>query len=110
MINDLLVHIYSPQGHDIVDVEIDSTNNPTSALLGGCGIFGTTSPKSAPWTNDALAPMRCKFSGVQFSGAVRILAKDNNGAQGTNAQSFVIDTQEPTIDLAPSEALTKTEI
>lgn len=105
----LRVEIYSPQSLNITNVSVDATENPTEARLLGCGIAGSSSYTPAPWTNTPEDPMRCEFSDVKKSGAVRILAIDINGAEGQNTQSFIIEDVKPDLQLSPVEMFTGTD-
>lgn len=92
-ITDATVTITAPSGNPIDNITLAA--GTTGATLGTCMGAGndTTSPYNQPVT--------CQVRNVSATGTVTVRARDaGNGAIGQNSQSFIIETNAPTISVA----------
>jgi uncharacterized delta-60 repeat protein len=98
VINDTTFTVTTPSGNDISAISLSPST--TNAVLGTCTDIngGTTAPFAQPVT--------CTLSNIDTSGTITVHATDAiNGAVGQNNQSFIIETNLPTITVsAPTKS------
>ncbi len=84
------VTITSPGGNDLTGITFNAGS--TGATLGTCtGAGGDTTD---PYAN----PVTCTINNVTTTGSVTVNATDSvTGAVGQNSQSFIVDTNPPTV-------------
>jgi surface protein len=89
-ITDATVTITSPGGNDLTGITLDA--GATGATLGAC--TGDGGDTTDPYAN----PVTCTINNVASIGSVTVNATDSvTGAVGQNSQSFIIDTNPPTV-------------
>ncbi len=100
--------VYSPGPYPITEIRLEDPDG-VGVILDSC-ISSEDQGTVAPYANSEQKPVICSFSNVKKTGRVVVIAKDANGAEGQNSQSFTLDQQQPTIDILPLPKATGGEI